>query len=60
MGIQYPDDFMFSIFEVCAEIYKGKKRTEYIMLSSGANYLPMTDEWKELCILEIKHDFMIN
>lgn len=60
MRTQYPDDFMFNIFDVCSDIYKGNKRTEYIMLSSGANYLPMTDEWKELSILEIKHDFMIN
>ena len=54
------DEFMFNIFDLCADIYHSNKRNEYVMLSSGANYLSLTNLWKVLCDLEVNYDFMYN
>lgn len=54
------DEFMFNIFDLCADIYHSQKRDEYVMLSSGANYLSLTNMWKVLCDLEVNYDFMYN
>lgn len=52
----YPDDFMFRQFRRHSAVLSTGRRSDYFMLSSGANFLPTSDVWRELLAVELDHD----
>lgn len=53
-----PDTFMFEEFSIHASIFSLPIKEQYMMLSSGANQLPMPTIWKEALKKEIDLDFL--
>lgn len=53
-----PDVFMFREFSIHASVFGLPVKDQYMMLSSGANQLPMPTIWKESLKKEIDSDFL--